>query len=113
MRIGCVGESINGTTWRNFERDFGDDELVPRRQWLGWRPTARIDPFSYRFDFAKLEFFSLTWRHDLVFAIALDLSFDHLHQQAFIALAGNDGGPILAAFHERFEIFEHELGLGI
>src|SRR4051794_1452679 len=78
LRSGC-----HGGDW--FSRgspgdDFWNDEFF--RALVGWRERALINPRFDRGDFRRIELFAFARRHDLLFALSLDPSFNELNQQA-------------------------------
>ena len=74
---------------------------------------AGLDPGSNNGDFFRGEFLALAGRHDFLFAVFFEATFDHLNEQTVGAVAGADCCPDFTAFHQGLETFQHELSLGI
>ena len=74
---------------------------------------AGLDPGSNCGNFFGSKFLALAGRHDFLFAVFFEATFDHLNDQTIGALAGKDRGAELTAFHQGFEIFQDELAFGI
>ena len=71
-----------------------------------------VNPGLDERDLVRLELGALFSRgHDQGLAVLFDPAFDHFHQQALRAFAGNDHGAALAAFHQQFVRFHDQLAL--
>src|SRR6266850_7693132 len=75
--------------------------------------SAGLDPVSNCGDFFRAKFLALAGRHDFLFAVFLEATFDHLNEQTIGAVARADCCPDFTAFHQSLETFQHELALGV
>ena len=103
---GRVGDRTDGLPRRDLGFDSRDDEFL-RFEVNGWF-GAGVNPGFDQRDLRRLELVAFARRHDFLFAVLLEFPFDHAHQKALVALAGNDDRAALAAFHQQIKRFHDQ-----